>query len=81
MKLKRKLILKNNFSIYLLYKVIGLITFLLKCSVYFEQVHHIALISVPHVSHLSPWYMCVCEGFMCDRNEISVCLSLTYFAK
>ena len=62
MKLKRKLILKNSFSICLLYKVIGLITFLLKCSVYFEHIHHIAFISVPHVSHLPPWYyVCVCN--------------------
>lgn len=61
MKFKRKLILKNSFSIYSLYKVIGLITFLLKYSVCFEHTHHITLISVPHVSHLPPWYTCECK--------------------
>lgn len=59
MKFKRKLILKNSFSIYSLYKVIDLITFLLKCSVCFEHTHHITFISAPHVSHLPPWYMCL----------------------
>lgn len=42
-----------------LYKVIGLITFLLKYSVCSEHTHHITFISVPHVSHLPPWYMCL----------------------